>query len=221
MPPISQATHSGQAANWVWMSTMIAAFRPQHSGMARVASGRDRRGLSQCAVRQCRHSCVQQSGVRAGPSPAWWCRSPCQLSSSLSVQFHLSTAFSRGAECHGRQRVRRQHAQHRDRCVPVVDVEGGGTEGRQGDDENADDGDRGEDGRLGAPVWRWTVPRIFGPKPSRAKANTNRLAAAVLAPPEPALSTKGHQLQPRIRTRHDRGPARAGRTRQDHHPHRE
>jgi hypothetical protein len=34
----SQAMHIGQAANWVWMGTMIAAFRPKHGGMARVAS---------------------------------------------------------------------------------------------------------------------------------------------------------------------------------------
>jgi len=34
----SQAMHIGQAANWDWMGTMIAAFRPKHGGMARVAS---------------------------------------------------------------------------------------------------------------------------------------------------------------------------------------
>jgi hypothetical protein len=66
MPPISRATHSGQAANWVWMATMIAAFRPQHSGMARVAGGRDRRVPSQCAIRPCRQ------GLDHGPATIAW-----------------------------------------------------------------------------------------------------------------------------------------------------
>jgi len=33
---------------------MIVAFPHQRGGMAQVASGRDRRGTSQCAIRPCR-----------------------------------------------------------------------------------------------------------------------------------------------------------------------
>jgi len=58
--------HIGQAANWVWMGTMIAAFRPKHGGMARVASRRDRRGLSQSAIRPCRQ------GLDHGPATIAW-----------------------------------------------------------------------------------------------------------------------------------------------------
>jgi len=58
--------HIGQAANWVWMGTMIAAFRPKHGGMARVASRRDRCGLSQSAIRPCRQ------GLDHGPATIAW-----------------------------------------------------------------------------------------------------------------------------------------------------
>jgi hypothetical protein len=85
MPPISQATHSGQATNWAWMDTMIAAFRLQHSGMDRVASRRDRRGLRLCAIRPCRQ------GFDCGPTTiAWHLQHYCGLRVSLvSIHRHL------------------------------------------------------------------------------------------------------------------------------------
>jgi hypothetical protein len=70
---------------------MIVAFRHQRGGMAQVASGRDRRGTSQCAIRPCRQGLDHRAaniawhlqhyyGVRVSPASIYRHASAAALS---------------------------------------------------------------------------------------------------------------------------------------------